>query len=50
MILTKKTNSDVSFSFFVSDLLAMLRFDSDFCPFWTRNPMSKCLVADSNLL
>ncbi|KAM3172579.1 hypothetical protein ACTXT7_014239 [Hymenolepis weldensis] len=36
-----KTNSDASFSFLVSDLLAMLRFDPDSCPSWTRNPMSR---------
>ncbi|VUZ43341.1 unnamed protein product [Hymenolepis diminuta] len=31
-------------------LLAMLRFDPDFCSSRTGNPMSRSLVADSNLL
>ncbi|KAM3171605.1 hypothetical protein ACTXT7_016291, partial [Hymenolepis weldensis] len=48
--LLKKTNSDVSFSFLVSHLHDMLRFESDFCPTWTRNPISRSHVADSNLL
>ncbi|KAM3186304.1 hypothetical protein ACTXT7_004588 [Hymenolepis weldensis] len=30
--------------------LSMLRFDSGFLPSWTRNPMPRSLVADSNLL
>ncbi|VDL61141.1 unnamed protein product [Hymenolepis diminuta] len=34
--LSKKTNSDVMFSFLVFDHLAMLRFDSDCYPSWTR--------------
>ncbi|VUZ50846.1 unnamed protein product [Hymenolepis diminuta] len=50
LVILRKTNSDVSFSFSVSDLLAMLRFDSDFCPSWAGNPMSRCPVACSNLL
>ncbi|KAM3178662.1 hypothetical protein ACTXT7_002079 [Hymenolepis weldensis] len=44
------SNSDVSFSFLVSDRLAMLRFDSDFCSSWTRNLMSRSLMADLTLL
>ncbi|VUZ55649.1 unnamed protein product [Hymenolepis diminuta] len=35
LVLWKKTSSVVSFSFLVFDLLAMLIFDSKFCPFWT---------------
>ncbi|VUZ52882.1 unnamed protein product, partial [Hymenolepis diminuta] len=47
LVLLKKTNSGTSFSFLVSDLFATLRFDSDFCPSWIRNPMSRSFVADS---
>ncbi|VDL34153.1 unnamed protein product [Hymenolepis diminuta] len=50
LVLSKKTNSDVSFSFLVFDPPAMPRFHSDFCPPWTRNPMSRSPVADPNLL
>ncbi|VUZ40526.1 unnamed protein product [Hymenolepis diminuta] len=32
LFISKKTHSDVPISFFVPDLLTMLRFDSDFCP------------------
>ncbi|KAM3174036.1 hypothetical protein ACTXT7_011356 [Hymenolepis weldensis] len=38
LVLSKKTNSDVSFSFFFSDLLAMLSFNSDFSPTWIIYP------------
>ncbi|VUZ38532.1 unnamed protein product, partial [Hymenolepis diminuta] len=48
LVLSKKTNSDFSFSFLVFNLLAMLRYDSDFCSSSTRNPMSRSLVADPN--
>ncbi|KAM3187751.1 hypothetical protein ACTXT7_001669 [Hymenolepis weldensis] len=47
---SKKHNSVASFSFFVSDPLAKLRFDSDLCFSYTRNPMSKSLCANSYLL
>ncbi|KAM3173598.1 hypothetical protein ACTXT7_012202 [Hymenolepis weldensis] len=50
LVLSKKTNSDISFSFLVSDLLAMLRFNSDFSPSWTWNPMLRSLVENPNLL
>ncbi|VDL21268.1 unnamed protein product [Hymenolepis diminuta] len=50
LVLSKKTNSDVSFSLMVFSLLAILEFNSDFCRSQTRNPMSKNLVADPNLL
>ncbi|KAM3173873.1 hypothetical protein ACTXT7_011710 [Hymenolepis weldensis] len=35
---------------FIPGYFAMLRFDLDFCPSWTRNSMSRSLFADSNLL
>ncbi|KAM3180234.1 hypothetical protein ACTXT7_016687 [Hymenolepis weldensis] len=47
LVLLKKTNSDTSFLFF--DLLAMLRFDSEFHPSKARNSMSRSLVTDPNL-
>ncbi|VUZ56126.1 unnamed protein product [Hymenolepis diminuta] len=47
LVLSKKTNSDVSFSFLVFGLLAMLRFNSDFCPSWIRKLMSGSLVVES---
>ncbi|KAM3179708.1 hypothetical protein ACTXT7_000149 [Hymenolepis weldensis] len=37
----RKTNSDAPFLFLVSYLLATLRFDSDFCPSWTRSLVKK---------
>ncbi|VUZ50380.1 unnamed protein product [Hymenolepis diminuta] len=46
--LSKQTNTDVLFSFLVFDLPAVLRFDSDFYPSWTRNAMSRSLVVDPN--
>ncbi|VUZ55714.1 unnamed protein product [Hymenolepis diminuta] len=50
LVLSKKTNSNVQLSFLASDPLAMQRFGSDFCPSWIRNPTSRSLFADANLL
>ncbi|VUZ53823.1 unnamed protein product [Hymenolepis diminuta] len=50
LVLSKKTNSEVSFSFLVFDLLTMVWFDSNLCPSLIRNPISRSLVTDPNLL